>query len=460
MGLSYGRRRVAGSFNTVQKNGIGRNLYRQIYLKGSYLYPNGYTRILADTSFNTGTGLEDGARAVCLDYLNPGPPYKTGKPLSIYKPFVECRPSGTISRYSKGPVVNLVYSDSSYNGCFYPTWASVPYTGVPWTRTDIGNAGGTGYFSGSTYGDPSALGPKAWNKFKPTKSSFDAAYFLGESKELLPMLRTSALGFQKIYKDLVGYRRLKAKHMPRDIADQYLNIQFGWIPFISDLRKFVSTAVSAERQIAQLKRDNNQWVRREGSVSTNVTEDWLATSSGSHGWHQPQFGDSILFTPVGGKYSVSDVYRRQSDKIWFSAAFRYWIPEYVNAPTELHTLHDYMRLYGIRISPQLVWNLTPWTWLADWFTGIGDNISNWADSGDSLVAKYAFIMQHREESQLLRSQWFFTAGNYSWSWRRGCYTKLRRCASPYGFSIDVSSFTARRWAILAALGLTRLKLEM
>jgi hypothetical protein len=120
-----------------------------------------------------------------------------------------------------------------------------------------------------------------------------------------------------------------------------------------------------------------------------------------------------------------------------------------------------MRMFGLRITPSLVYNLTPWSWMADWFGNVGDNIDNYtASQDDNLTAKYAYIMKTITE-EVINDSYIKCGGTevLGLRWRRGVVAKTRVQASQFGFSITMPEFSAWQWSILAALGFSRLNIE-
>jgi len=150
---------------------------------------------------------------------------------------------------------------------------------------------------------------------------------------------------------------------------------------------------------------------------------------------------------------------------WFSASFKYWIPPVSTSksPSEEHQARQQLTRisYGLDLSPSLIWELMPWSWLVDWGTNIGANLSNLSDNQDNLVAMYAYLMQ----SDVITDHYQVT-GRYLQSPTTRAFSaeslliheiKQRNQASPFGFGITVPQFNLRQLAILAALGLSRIR---
>jgi hypothetical protein len=116
------------------------------------------------------------------------------------------------------------------------------------------------------------------------------------------------------------------------------------------------------------------------------------------------------------------------------------------------------KLLGTRVNPEVVWNLTPWSWVVDWFVDLGQIMSNASRlSEDGLVLRYGYLMSHTVDEDLRTAvNARFSGGDISpvtTIARRE--TKERVKATPFGFGLNTLDFTAKQWAILYALGLTK-----
>jgi hypothetical protein len=113
----------------------------------------------------------------------------------------------------------------------------------------------------------------------------------------------------------------------------------------------------------------------------------------------------------------------------------------------------------VQLTPEVLWNLSPWSWAADWFANTGDvlhNISAFRDDG--LVMPYAYIMRKRTHivEQDLDGYTLRRLGPQPGVSQRFTTTvKSRHKATPWGFGLNPLSFTVRQWAITTALGLSK-----
>jgi hypothetical protein len=111
------------------------------------------------------------------------------------------------------------------------------------------------------------------------------------------------------------------------------------------------------------------------------------------------------------------------------------------------------RLLGVKITPEVLWNLTPWTWMLDWFGNVGDILRNISILGqDSMVMQYGYMMEHKTIHRIHKCVDYYgqpvrTEFHYE--------TKRRVPATPYGFGLNQQSLTTAQAAILAALGMSR-----
>jgi len=142
---------------------------------------------------------------------------------------------------------------------------------------------------------------------------------------------------------------------------------------------------------------------------------------------------------------------------WFSGEFKYYVPDI--------DTDDFARRYkwqqlGLSLTPSLIWEALPWSWLIDWGTNIGDilqNISNqslgWASN---LVSRNAYSMGTTRKTYTLSTTAQISDGPIHGESRVTATWKSRQLASPFGFGYaNWASFSARQLAILTALGIVR-----
>lgn len=115
---------------------------------------------------------------------------------------------------------------------------------------------------------------------------------------------------------------------------------------------------------------------------------------------------------------------------------------------------------GTNLSPEVLWNLAPWTWLVDWKLNVTDAMSNYTRfQSDELVLQYGYVMRQTSSynTYTLEKPLVFTNGYRRSSLVRSycVLQKERYKATPFGFGLNPRSFTAEQQAILAALFLSK-----
>lgn len=300
-----------------------------------------------------------------------------------------------------------------------------------------------GFMVGVTYWDPipslgisqlDALGATAVSRVKPTNPSVDMATFIGELFAGVPKLLGHAL------KD--GVKPLLGKS-----ADEYLNVEFGWLPLVAELQDLCKTLINMQSILDQYRRDAGRQVRRR-YVWAPVNERREITGGG-------------FFDPSSFNANASfRLVEHKATNYWFSGAFTYALPVSDSKYGKLKLYESYAhKLLGLRLTPEVLWELAPWSWLIDWFTNLGDVVSNASSfNNDGLVMPYGYVMANTSlDRQLIGrpsgSTWIWDAP-YSYYHVR-YETKQRRKANPYGFGIDDVVLSLRQQAILAALGLSK-----
>lgn len=256
------------------------------------------------------------------------------------------------------------------------------------------------------------------------------------------------------------YRRLGQF---RNLGSEYLNVAFGWMPFVNDLRQMYNLQKTIDKRITQIIRENGRYVRRKATVSDDVTTSDVETLSS-----QPFLnvsGAPPIFMTGKTRHNVTT---RTKTKIWFSGSFRYYIPD--NFDSWQWTTRATAALFGALPTPELLWNVLPWSWLIDWFSNAGDVISNASDNAvDNLTCRYSFIMKH-VTTTVTASSAVYAAGptNPTDKWdsldrtfisTKRVETKVRSGGgNPFGLNVKLPDLSAYQLGILAALGISRQKL--
>lgn len=145
-----------------------------------------------------------------------------------------------------------------------------------------------------------------------------------------------------------------SKTIVKDIPKEYLSYSFGWFQMYRDIRELVLAPERITKRI-------NFLLRRNGKASTYRTQKSIsvsnATTSGfSYEQFQPEYNVS-----VSSKIDTTHIL-----KMVINATF-----EFPSADTPKLREKEFFRQLGVVPTPMDVYNLVPWTWLFDWFTGFG-----------------------------------------------------------------------------------------
>lgn len=313
-----------------------------------------------------------------------------------------------------------------------------------------------GFHQDGTYpGTPATVslgyyGPAAIKRTAPTSPHVSLSTALAELKrEGLPSLPGINL-----LKDRVAHFR--------ELGGEYLNLEFGWKPIASDVQATIETIREAGKLLEQFQRDSGRIVRRKTVFpeirTTKINPQPIAGKLYTPpGWSSTVFRNQFVNSSVTGTLYEST---ESVTKTWFSGAFTYFVQKDNDVLNQFRAFEAKVNhLYGLRITPDVLWNLAPWSWLSDWYVNIGDNIANAsALASDGLVMKYGYLMQEtvsRHSTSVSGPVLKDGGGRDSWTTTFVTRRKVRTKATPYGFGSNPASFTNRQWAILSALGFAR-----
>lgn len=264
-----------------------------------------------------------------------------------------------------------------------------------------------------------------------------------------------AVSLAELYREgipnMVGATLLKDKAaFFRGLGGEYLNYQFGWLPLVSSLKDAAKAITESHAILQQLARDSGKNIYRKRHSPPVVNSTVVQHNGGTYP------------NGVGGADVVAPPWFRSTDttktETWFSGCYTYQYE-----PTEMDNLERIVQeaslLYGLELTPEVLWNLAPWSWLVDWVANVGPVVHNLsAFQQDGLVIRYGYVMEKTTRTlrrvNTVKPQGYAqipTVYGDSFTGTR----KRRVQATPYGFGLTLDAFTNRQWSILAALGMTR-----
>jgi hypothetical protein len=243
------------------------------------------------------------------------------------------------------------------------------------------------------------------------------------------------------------------KETLKALAGAHLSVQFGFLPIIADIQAYAKQVRDYENVMKKSKDLSKVEVLKVGysfpvdtetvtSENNVVTRDWAT-------------GNSV------GDPGRAYVTQTRFKKSWFEGKYHtFFAPALTQRNSEYAKYADL--LLGTELTPEVVWNLAPWSWAVDWFTNVGDIIATTsATIADGLVLHDAFMMSHhRKVTTVVRPGVVLHSTKKIPYWSGGeettqvTETKKRFRAAPYfGFG-SVGDLTNRQISILAALGIT------
>jgi hypothetical protein len=389
-----------------------------------------------------------GCKETLSSVSHKGPPYKEGGPFMMTR-FSARRSLATRSWESKRPqdstslLLRESYSGPGIDGSsdclslvpktITKEFLDTKYTAMVFPSQDL-----------------SSYGPTAIARMSPLRPSANVGQFLVELHDLpkLPLKMFTKAGFFKA------------------LGSEYLNAEFGWKPFVKDLQDMYKTWQSVDSRIRQLVRDNGKPVRRRISLTHDV--DTIEDI--------PQPLHQLRVYPNGWGETVDNTINHHGSKctrkvmaytdIWANGRFRYYM--FYNSDNHWNDKAR-LALFGLNPTPALLWEVMPWSWLIDWFGNIGDVITNLSSNGIAdLIIDYAYIMRRYRKTT---GYYMTTYPTYVNPWGEQSdlvrippvslitevveERKERVAASPFGFGLHIDDLSARQYAILVSLGLSR-----
>jgi hypothetical protein len=278
-----------------------------------------------------------------------------------------------------------------------------------------------------------ALGATAIARVEPTHPAADLSIALGE-----------------LYRDGLPSLPGKAKG---NLGSEYLNMQFGWAPTISDGRDFINSIRNFDQITGQFIRDSGRIVKRRFDF------DLIESTSVTTTPNSPPVPLSGGVAPSGQQVQLGTLTKtvKTVTRKWFSGAFTY----HLSPNVLLRNIQILDKAYGLVPGPDTAWALTPYSWLFDWFSNAGDVIHNLnAFSAGGLVMPWGYMMcdtstyteyvlqtRKRDSNSVLQPLVLSSAVIKR--------TRQRQRANPFGFGLTWDGLNPFQLSILAALGLSR-----
>jgi len=240
-------------------------------------------------------------------------------------------------------------------------------------------------------------------------------------------------------------------------GSEYLNAVFGWLPLVDEIGEVTKAVRFSDTIQKQFQKGAGRNTRREFEFDTEYSE---SESSAVGRVSTGNIGLSISNWYTGSPTVITRT-EKSATRRWFSGAFTYpAMPDSDSSSKLSNAARQADHLYGLALTPDLVWELTPWSWAIDWFSNAGEVITNFQNfSLYGQVMRYGYIM---EETTTKIKYSIDRCGLITIPDRSvppssvTITTKVRRPANPFGFGLSWDGLSPQQLLITAALGITRL----
>lgn len=302
---------------------------------------------------------------------------------------------------------------------------------------------------------------KGWSPFNRETTLFRNIVELRDIPRSVLQLQRTVKNFSKLFSSLATSTRLRkiifdVKRSSKDIPSEYLSYHFGWKQTWKDVNELLASPAKISKRVKFL-------IDRSGKPTTfRSKRSFVSGASGVSAFDYEQFGDEY-----SQMYS-SRVERTSELRLVINSTFDF------PPPTDMRFFwREYYKRLGIEPRVTDVYNLVPWTWLVDWFTGLGnyveliDNINhdpsliNWGMLSCHSAGRYITDYTSKSDRYYLR-----TVNNVSYNEGQPTHVSNPHCSvfdfechtrSDVATILDVkttaepSSMTAYQQSILGAL---------
>lgn len=243
-------------------------------------------------------------------------------------------------------------------------------------------------------------------------------------------------------------------------GSEYLAAQFGWLPLVEEIKNTIQSIEQGQTIMENYHSLDGHEVHREFEFEPIETDDSIVVNPSTRCRYSStsNVSDFNAIRPAVQSRRTTKTIRR-----WFSGTFTHYPNKAYDSMLGKRIASkrgEIDKLYGLTLTPDVLWELAPWSWAIDWFSNIGDVINNFTSFElNGLVMKYGFIM---EEESFKETCFMSSTGITGYDrpppniWNEGT-RKRRKEANPFGFGVGWEGLSPTQLAITAALGITRLR---
>lgn len=164
--------------------------------------------------------------------------------------------------------------------------------------------------------------------------------------------------------------RLKKTITLKDAAGDYLNYNFGWLPFISDILGLVKALKNLDKRVKYLVARAHRVERKHYILP--LEDEWDLP---------PEHVVTTELTPLFGGIPVYDSSHPSYDskltlkpgwvykpRLHATLEYYYTLP---NVSETRRKIRAYMDAFGVRLDPAIIWNAIPLSFVIDWVIDVG-----------------------------------------------------------------------------------------
>lgn len=203
---------------------------------------------------------------------------------------------------------------------------------------------------------------KEWSPNKRGYTLFRNVVELRDIPRSISSLRESLGNFRSLYVSLAKSPSLRKiifdlKGSAKAVPNEYLSFHFGWKQLYKDITDLLE-------QPKKFTKKMNFLIARNGKPTTyRSTKKFLSGYSGDSGFEHYPFN-------IEGNYRLGHNVQRESElRLVINATFDF--PD-VSGPS--FRQREFLRQLGVFPTPTDLYNLVPWSWLIDWFSGLGNYV--------------------------------------------------------------------------------------
>lgn len=280
---------------------------------------------------------------------------------------------------------------------------------------------------------------KAQGITNPNRPSVSIPTFIGELKDLPGLIRSFGL---KHLKGVLQYGNWKA--FPKEVAGKHLAWRWGIKPMISDLRKMMDFVGKAERRRQELKS-----LKANGTLNRSVKVD--------NSTDKEILNDQPLWSQGASVRGFRTTITKR--RVWVSVKWKASDPASIPDPTPgFDEAWKSVMGFNAHGAVATAWELLPWSWLIDWFAGIGDLIAAKNNAIGVTPTSTCVMCETRTVSYFTLT--YCTPG-VAVSGDIGGYRVTKRrtpCATPSPINLSfLPLLEADKWSILGSLAIQRVK---